>query len=198
MKMVQKTTAFERVNHFTLLVSFFVLAQSGLGFSFNALDWLNTLMGGNALASVFHKGFGVVFIVSMLLTLKSHLGEALTYDENDRKWVSVLGGYLDRNIEVPPSGKMNMGQKLFYLVVVVICGGLISLTGVMLWVGTGMVFAHIAHYLAFMLMLIAMPVHIYLATAANPGTFRIMTIGTIPLSFAKKKYGKWVKEQGLE
>ncbi len=136
--------------------------------------------------------------VSAAFTLTSYIGEALSFDEDDRKWLSVLGGYFDKSVEVPPSGKMNMGQKLFYLLIVVICGGLISITGFMLWFGTGMVFAQFVHSLTFFLMIIAMPLHIYLATVASPGTFRIMTRGDVPLNFARKKYAKWVKEAGLE
>jgi formate dehydrogenase subunit gamma len=198
MKMVQKTTAFERVNHFVLLVSFFILVLTGFGFAFHTLNWINTMFGGNHLASIFHKWGGVVFAVSVLLTIFSYFSEAMRFDEDDRKWLSVLGGYFDKSAEVPPSGKMNMGQKIFFLVVVLVCGGLISITGFMIWAGSALAFAHLVHYLTFLLMVIALPLHIYLATAANPGTFRIMTKGTIPLYFAKKKYGKWVKEAGLE
>ena len=198
MKMVQKTTAFERVNHFVLLVSFFVLTLTGLGFTFTVLNWINTAFGGNAWADVFHKWFGVAFAVSAAFTLTSYLSEALSFDEDDKKWLSVLGGYFDKTAEVPPSGKMNMGQKLFFLIIVVGCGGLISITGFMLWVGSGMVFAQFVHSLTFFLMIIAMPIHIYLATVASPGTFRIMTRGDVPLYFAKKKYAKWIKEEGLE
>ncbi len=197
MKMVQKTTAFERVVHFALLVSFFVLTLTGLGFSYDALNWLNSMFGGNAWADTFHLWFGIVFAISLVFTITSYIGEALSFDEDDKKWLSVLGGYFDKSAEVPPSGKMNMGQKIFYLVVVVFCGGLISITGFMLLLGSGMVFAQFVHALTFMVMVIAMPLHIYLATAANPGTFRIMTRGTVSLNFAKKKYAKWVKEAGL-
>ncbi len=198
MKMVQKTTAFERVNHFVLLVSFFVLTFTGFGFMYSALNWMNTAFGGNAWASVFHKWFGVVFAISAVISIASYIGEAMSFDDDDKKWLSVLGGYFDKSVEVPPSGKMNMGQKLFFLIIVVGCGGLIAITGFMLWFGSSMAFALLFHNLAFFLMVIAMPLHIYLATAANPGTFRIMTRGDVPLNFAKKKYGKWIKEEGLD
>ncbi len=198
MKMVQKTTAFERVVHFVLLVSFFVLVLTGLGFTYTALNWINTAFGGNAWADQFHKWFGVAFAISAAFSIVSYIGEALSFDEDDKKWLSVLGGYFDKSAEVPPSGKMNMGQKLFFLIIVFGCGVLISLTGFMLWAGTGMVFAQFVHSLSFFLMIIAMPIHIYLATVASPGTFRIMTQGDVPLSFAKRKYSKWIKEEGLD
>ena len=53
-------------------------------------------------------------------------------------------------------------------------------------------------FVAFFAMVSFMPIHAYLATAANPGVFRVMTRGTVSLEFAKKHYGKWVKEAGLE
>jgi formate dehydrogenase subunit gamma len=43
---------------------------------------------------------------------------------------------------------------------------------------------------------VAVPVHVYLGTLANPGTFRIMVYGTVPMDFARKKYPKWIKEIG--
>ena len=68
MKMVQKTTAFERVNHFVLLVSFFVLTFTGFGFMYSALNWMNTAFGGNAWASIFHKWFGIAFAISAAIS----------------------------------------------------------------------------------------------------------------------------------
>ncbi len=56
--------------------------------------------------------------------------------------------------------------------------------------------SHLVHNLAFILFVVAVPAHAYLGTFANPGTFRIMVNGTVPLEFAKKKYPKWMKEIG--
>jgi formate dehydrogenase subunit gamma len=198
MKMVEKTTVAERVNHFAMLASFFILVLSGFGFAYSSLNWMNTILGGNAWADIFHKAFGIVFFASVLYSLTTSMGEALSFDEDDKKWLSVFGGYFDKNAEVPPSGKMNFGQKIFYLTVIVCAGLLISLSGFLLWVGSAMALSHLVHFITFFVMVVAVPIHIYLATAANPGTFRIMTRGNVPLYFAKKKYAKWVKEAGLE
>jgi formate dehydrogenase subunit gamma len=45
-------------------------------------------------------------------------------------------------------------------------------------------------------MVIAIPLHIYLATLANPGTVRIMITGTVPVEWAKKRHAKWVQKMG--
>jgi formate dehydrogenase subunit gamma len=46
-------------------------------------------------------------------------------------------------------------------------------------------------------MVAIIPLHIYLATLANPGTFRIMVYGTVPIEWAKKRHAKWVQKMGF-
>ena len=59
-----------------------------------------------------------------------------------------------------------------------------------------MLLAHLVHNLAFCIFVLAVPVHIYLGTLANPGTMQIMINGMMPLSDARKKHPKWIKEVG--
>ena len=96
-------------------------------------------------------------------------------------------------------GKLNTGQKFYYLMVLA-AGVLIAASGFAIWLVTGnralTQAAHLVHNLAFILFVVAVPVHAYLGTLANPGTFRIMVYGTVPLEWARKKYPKWMKEMG--
>ncbi len=201
MKMVEKSTFSERVNHWVLMLSFFVLLLTGFGFAFKTpLGWINVMFGGVHFASFIHKWVGLVFLVSVLYTVTSYLGEALKFGPEDSDWIKKRGGYL-RHEELMPQGRLNFGQKLFYLLVLL--GGLVvAFSGLLIWLLGGarewVMVGHILHNLAFLAFVIAVPIHIYLATAANPGTFRIMTRGTVPLEWAKKRHGKWVKESGLE
>ena len=197
MKMVQKTSAVDRIVHFTLIVSFFSLTATGFAFAFKSLNWINLAFGGNQSAALCHKWSGVLFLVALLMTVKSYLGESLRFGEEDSAWLKNWGGYFDRSVKLPPQGKMNFGQKIFYLVFVLGSGIVISISGFMLWAGTSAL-GHLLHNLAFFAMVTFMPLHIYLATAANPGVFRVMTRGTVPLEFARKHYGKWVREAGLD
>jgi formate dehydrogenase subunit gamma len=109
----------------------------------------------------------------------------------------MLGGYLSRDSEPPPQGKINAGQKLVGIAVLIF-GALISITGLLMWLGTPSGILVLLHNVSNMVFAILIPLHIYMATAANPGTFRIMTRGDIPLYWAKKKHAKWVKEIGAE
>ncbi len=199
MKMVQKATPWERFNHWVLLLSFFVLTLTGLGFLYNSLSWINTAFGGVHLARGIHNWSGILFAASLVLTMASYLGDSLKFGADDFAWLGSLGGYLSGK-EAPPQGKLNAGQKLFYLLILA-SGLVISASGVILWIGAGqgtMQLAHLLHNLAFLILVILVPFHVYAATALNPGTFRIMTRGTVPLKWAKKHHPKGVKELGME
>jgi formate dehydrogenase subunit gamma len=92
-------------------------------------------------------------------------------------------------------GKYNPGQKLYYLVIL-LAGIAIAASGFAIWFmkddGNIMLLSHLIHNVAFVIFVIVVPVHIYLGTLANPGTFRIMVTGTMPLETAKKRHPKWI------
>lgn len=200
-KMVQKTTGYERFVHLLLALSGVILLLTGLGFLYQQeLGWLNTIFGGQHIAKGIHNWSGVVFTVSILLGLGIWLPESLSWSKEDREWLGMLGGYLSKDLEPPPQGKLNAGQKLVALVVILF-GLIISASGFLMWLNPGskgvMMLGAFLHNLSTLVFAVFIPLHIYLATAANPGTFRIMTRGTVPLYWAKKKHAKWVKEMGL-
>jgi len=200
-KMIQKTTAYERFVHLLMAISGIALLLTGLGFLYQQeLGWLNTLFGGPHIAKEIHNWGGIVFIASIILSLGALLPQ-LKWSKEDSEWLGMLGGYLSKDKEPPPQGKLNAGQKLVALVVIIF-GILISASGLLMWLGPAtkgiMTLGHLIHNISALVFAIFIPLHIYLATAANPGTFRIMTRGNVPLYWAKKKHAKWVKEIGAE
>ncbi len=199
MKTVEKTSRVERVNHWILVVSFFVLLITGLGFLFKSINWFNIVFGGYPLASSIHRGAGVVFVISILMTMRSFLVESLSFSSDDIKWLKVGGGYFS-DAEVPPQGRLNAGQKLMYLTVLLF-GLLIAASGLIMWLAAAsrswMQIGHLLHNIAVDVFCFVIPAHIYLAITATPGAFTIMTRGTVPLDWAKKKHGKWVEKMGF-
>lgn len=201
-KIVQKTTAFERFVHLLMGLSGVALLLTGLGFLYQQeLGWLNKIFGGHHVAIEIHNWGGVVFAVSVFLSVFIWLKESLSFTKEDSEWIGMLGGYLSKDKVPPPQGKLNAGQKLVVWIVVIF-GILISVTGFLMWLDPGvkgtMTLYVLLHNIAAFFFAIFIPLHIYLATACNPGTFRIMTRGTVPLSWAKKRHAKWVKEMGLD
>lgn len=198
MKMVQKTTAFERIVHMLMALSGLALLLTGFGFLYPLeLGWLNSIFGGVLISKTVHNWGGIVFIISLVLSLGSLVPEILKWSKEDSEWLGMLGGYLSKDKKPPVQGKLNAGQKLVG-VLVIIFGTLISITGVLMWLSISTAFLVLLHNVSNMVFAIFIPLHIYMATAANPGTFRIMTRGDVPLYWARKKHAKWVKEIGAE
>ena len=90
-------------------------------------------------------------------------------------------------------------QKLYYLVIL-LSGIAIALSGLGIWLMKDntaiMLLSHIVHNVAFIIFILAVPMHIYMSTLANPGTLQIMINGKVPLGLAKKRYPKWMKAEG--
>ena len=197
-EMVRKSSANEIVNHWILAGSCIILMITGFAFLFR-LESVGFVFGGFNTMRTVHNWGGVVFVLSLLFSMTHYLKDALEYDADDRQWFKVFGGYLSHEVEVPPMGKYNPGQKLYYLAIV-LAGIAIALSGFGIWLMKGnieiVLICHFIHNVAFCLFVIAVPVHIYLGTLANPGTFQIMVNGKVPLSLAKNRYPKWIKGLG--
>ena len=197
--MVRKASAEEIINHWIMAVSCIILIVTGYGFLFQ-LKGIGALFGGFNAMKVIHNWVGLVFTVSLLATMFNYLRESLTFDADDWAWIKMGGGYLSKSaVKAPPMGKLNTGQKFYYLLVL-LAGVMIAASGLSIWFIQGnralTQVSHLVHNLAFILFVVAVPAHAYLGTLANPGTFRIMVYGTVPLEFARKKYPKWMKEIG--
>lgn len=198
-EMIRKASVEEIVNHWIMAVSCLLLMFTGYAFLFK-LEPVYALFGSNATMKVVHNWAGVLFTISLFATLFNYLRESLTFDADDRAWLRMGGGYLSRKpMKTPPMGKLNTGQKLYYLVIL-IAGIAIAVSGFTIWLVGGIQaltrVSFLVHNLAFILFVMAVPAHAYLGTLANPGTFRIMVYGTVPIEFARKKYPKWMKELG--
>ncbi len=197
--MVRKASTEEIINHWIMAGSCILLIITGYGFLFQ-IKGMFALFGSNETMKLIHNWAGVVFSISLFATVFNYLGESLTYDADDWAWIKMGGGYLSKkHVKAPPMGKLNTGQKFYYLVIL-LAGICIAASGFAIWLIQGnrslTLVSQFVHNVAFILFVVAVPAHAYLGTLANPGTFRIMVYGTVPLEFARKKYPKWMKEIG--
>lgn len=194
--LVIKESPFGIINHWALAISCIVLTISGFGFLFQ-IQLVGDVVGGFSAMKGIHNWAGVIFIVSLVLSMFNWLKESLTFDSDDLGWILSAGGYLSHKANVPPMHKLNTGQKFFYLTLL-LSGFAISATGFIIWLmpenKSMLLLSHFIHSVSFIVITAFMPIHIYLSTFGNPGTLRIMTTGKIPYWWAKKKHPKWVRE----
>jgi len=195
--MVRKASVGEIINHWIMAISCILLIITGYAFVFK-LEQVYAIFGSNTAMRVAHNWAGVIFTASLAATMFNYLQECLSFDADDWAWIKIGGGYLSRKpVKAPPMGKLNTGQKLYYLGIL-IAGAAIAVSGFSIWLMQGnrslTLVSHLMHNLAFIFYVVGVPAHAYLGTLANPGTFRIMVYGTVPMEFARKKYPKWIKD----
>src|SRR5574341_358060 len=195
-EMVRKASIEEIINHWVLAVSCILLIITGYGFLFQ-LKPIGSLFGGFNTMKVVHNWAGVVFTLSLVASMYHYLRESLDFSSDDWQWIKAGGVYFSRKAKLPPMGKYNPSQKLYYLAIL-IAGIASALSGFVIWFWPDgrdiRIVSHLVHNLAFSMFIVLVPMHAYMGTLANPGTFRIMVYGTVPMEFARKKYPKWIEE----
>jgi len=192
---VERFNALDRVLHWIVAITFFLLLLSGIGLFAHTFFGYFRLFGGPHQGIMVHKWAGIVFFISSVLLFLRHLGETWRFDADDRRWIVKAGGYLSRKKQGIPQGKFNAGQKLFGLfagLATIVMG----LTGYIIWDPTAFTreltqFSLMLHGAFFTLFMLAMVVHVYLATMGNPGTLEGMLWGHVTKAWAKKHASKW-------
>ena len=145
-------------------------------------------MGGPS-ARVLHPWVGVLFTAGMAAMIVIWFRDMFLSD-SDRRWLRAVRAYATRDsANVPPAGKYNAGQKMFFWVQGTLAVVFVA-SGAALWFpaafGAGFLqWMRLAHYLATLGGGLFLIVHVYLGTVAYPGTARAMIDGTVTERWAR-------------
>jgi len=187
-----------RVIHWSVALTFFLCLLSGLPIWTPIFGWTAALFGGLAVCRWLHPWVGVLFFVASLAMFMHWVGE-MKLEKNERGWLGPqLLRYFTWKTDDSDVGKYNGGQKVFFFFSGL--GALLLLvSGLGLWFPLGLSqplreASLIAHDLAFIVFFLAIIVHIYLGTAAEPGTFRAMVRGSVTKTWARFHHPRWFRE----
>lgn len=187
-----------RVIHWVVAVTFFVCLFTGLPIWTPIFAWMAVFFGGLHVCRWLHPWAGVAFAISSLVMFV-HWLEEMRLRPEEKDWLGPkLFQYMRYQSDDPGVGKYNGGQKLFFLASALGALGLL-LTGLVLWFPLSFtqflrVGAIILHDVTFILFAIAIVFHIYLGTAAEPGTFGSMVRGTVTKPWARLHHPAWYRE----
>jgi formate dehydrogenase subunit gamma len=193
---ITRFSAFERLLHLCVLGTFLFLGFTGLAFSFNGWRWMHLFFGDGLTPRVWHGWLGWVFGAGVLLMGVRWWRDAILV-RSDRQWFRALGGYLGGHDPVP-AGRFNAGQKIYFWSVIL--GGLTLLgTGIILFYldefSINVVFiAALLHNLAGLFGVAGVVSHIYLSTAANPGTSQAIFAGWVTKGWARLHHPLWYEK----
>jgi formate dehydrogenase subunit gamma len=188
-----------RVIHWLVAVSFFLALFSGLPIWTPAFAWAAPLLGGLHVCRWLHPWAGLFFTAAMLMMFV-HWLSAMRLEPGDREWLRPrrVVQYMRHEGDDAEGGKYNGGQKLFFFAAALAALGLLA-SGIVLWFP--LTFPRVAseaftllHDVTFILMAAAIVLHVYLGTAAEPGTFRSMTRGTVTKPWARLHHPRWYRE----
>jgi formate dehydrogenase subunit gamma len=190
---------YTRVLHWGVAIFFVLALLTGLAIY---TPWLyralTPLFGGGPSTRLLHPWFSLGFVVLFALQFLNWL-EPMTWTRDDTRWLKQVRAYVTNAEEVEPEyvDFFNGGQKLYFWAIVV-SAIVFLISGIVMWFPdvfgrVGVAIGYVLHDIAALVMLAGFIVHVYEGTAAQPGTYRSMTRGTVERRWAWTHHPAWYR-----
>jgi len=192
---------FSRLVHWTVAGTFFIALLTGMPIWSPVFGWMAYFVGGLSVARLLHPWAGVAFFLASLVQFFEWRHD-MRVEPWEKDWVGLprVVRYMryDPAADDPRTGKYNGGQKLYFWAVSLGALGLL-LSGLLMWFPTAfpkwlLELAFVIHNVTFILFAASLVFHIYLSTAAEPGTYGSMIRGTVTRTWARVHHPRWYRE----
>ncbi|EPL6455234.1 MULTISPECIES: formate dehydrogenase-N subunit gamma [Providencia] len=203
-KMIVRTKFIDRACHWTVVISFFLVALSGIALFFPTLKWLTETFGTPQMGRILHPFFGVLIFVVLMFMFVRFVKHNIP-DKQDLPWIKNIVEVLKGNEhEVADVGKYNAGQKMMFWSIMSLIFVLL-VTGVIIW---RPYFAHLfpmwmvrwgllIHAVAAIVLIHAILIHMYMAFWVK-GSIKGMIEGKVTRRWAKKHHPRWYRKVEAE
>lgn len=187
-----------RLIHWSVAVTFFVCLLTGMPIWTPIFGWMAHLFGGLSVCRVLHPWAGLAFFLASAVMFFHWLSD-MRLEPDEKGWLGAkLFQYMRYEADDSEVGKYNGGQKVLFWAVSLGALGLL-LSGLIVWFPLAFPailrqLAYVIHDITFILFAVAIVFHIYLGTAAEPGTFGSMTRGTVTRQWARLHHPRWYRE----
>ncbi len=185
--------------HWLVALTFLLSLLTGMPIWAPVFGWMASLFGGLPLCRVLHPWFGVAFFILSGVEFFYWLGDMRMLPA-DREWFRPSRSleYMRCQTDIEDVGKYNGGQKIYFFAVSLGAVGLL-ISGLLMWFplafpGIIRELAYVIHDITFILFAVGLIGHIYLGTAAEPGTFGSMIRGTVTRPWARLHHPNWFRE----
>ena len=201
-RLIERFNSAERVSHWTMAISFVILAVTGVTTLFGK-HVLLPVLGPSAYSWILatavpiHNFVGPLFAFSIIVAFFIFVKDNFMSGA-DFVWLSKFGGMLsDKEV---PSGRFNGGEKVWFWLGVVLLGTLVTVSGlIMLFPNWNtarelMAQANLTHAIGAILFASMAFAHIYLGTIGMEGAYKAMREGYVDETWAKEHHGLWYDE----
>ena len=191
----------ERVNHWAAALTYMYCLLTGLAFWSPYMYWLAVLVGGGVAARFWHPWLGLAFAVSVFLMYRIWSSDMAITDA-DRRWSKAMEYYIKNEDEkLPPEGRFNYGQKLFFWLMFYGIM-LLLISGIGLWFVEGIPWslrwlrytAVTVHVIAALATIGGFIIHVYMGTAMVRGGFTSIIRGEVSTAWAKTHHRLWYEQ----
>jgi formate dehydrogenase subunit gamma len=203
-RFIQRFSDIDRMVHWTVAISFSVLAITGLVMGLG--KYLVIPVIGHSAFSWFaiiskttHNFIGPIFAVSLPVLIAIFIRDNLP-KMYDLQWLKTFGGMLSKSGGEVPSGRFNAGEKGLFWVLPCFFGVLLVVSGLILdfpnfgQLRTVMQQANLVHMIAALLAIAVACFHIYLGTVGQKGAYQAMRTGYVDEAWAKEHHGYWYED----
>ena len=198
---ILRYTLSERVHHWLGALFYIYCLITGLAFWSPYTFWLAAIVGGGPTARFWHPWFGVAFTLSMGWMYKMW-DRDMRITDADRRWSQAMEHYIkNEDDQLPPEGRFNYGQKLFfwlmlYGIILLLISGIglwfvESIPWSLRWLRYLAVTVHVAAALATIGGFI---IHVYMGTAMVRGGFTSIIRGEVSRAWAKTHHRLWYEQ----
>jgi len=187
-----------RLIHWTVAVTFLISLLTGMPIWTPVFGWMAHLFGGLSVCRVIHPWTGVAFFIAAAVMFVQWVSD-MRLEPDEKDWLGPKAlQYMRYQTDDSNVGKYNGGQKLYFWAVSLGAVGLL-LSGLLMWFPRAfprivLELAFLIHDITFILFAVSLVFHIYLGTAAEPGTFRSMVRGTVTRAWARLHHPRWYRE----
>ena len=201
-KMIERFSAFERIAHWSMAISFCILAVSGLIMLFGKHLLLpvigHTLFSWLAeLGKTMHNFVGPIFMFSVVVFVFKFIGDNWPR-AYDLTWIAKGGGVIGN--EVVPAGRFNAGEKIWFWGGVIGLGTVSSASGLVMdfpnfdQPRSLMMLANIVHVISGVWFIAWSVTHIYLGTVGTTGAYEGMRNGYVDETWAREHAQFWYED----
>jgi formate dehydrogenase subunit gamma len=200
-RVIRRYSLEERVHHWVGALFYIYCLITGLAFWSPYMFWLAVLVGGGATARFWHPWMGVAFTFSMLWMYKMWRGDMQITDA-DRRWSKAVKYYVENEDEkLPPEGRFNWGQKLYFwlmlygVIFLVISGFGLWFVESIPWSLRWLRYLSVTvHVVAAMATIGGFIIHVYMGTAMVRGGFTSIIRGEVTAAWAKTHHRLWYEQ----
>ncbi len=188
----------ERICHWLTGLSYTYCLGTGLAFYTPYLFWIAVALGGGPTSRFWHPIIGILFTVAAVW-MHGIWRDDMRITGIDREWLDKSKEYATNHDDrVPPQGRFNAGQKVFYWAM--FYGALILLiSGIAVWfpeyIPSGFRWirqlAIVIHEAAALLTIGAFIIHVYMGVFVVPGSITAITVGYVSKDWARTHHRLW-------